>query len=334
MIGVGIVGLGTIGTIHARALRDLTDRYDSRLVAYSGGRPTAADEAGWPTAEQLTPAEVIAHPAVDVVAICTPNHTHADVARAVLTAGRHAVVEKPLALTVADAEELAALATERDLRLSMIAQRRFEPEHVQLKGLLDSGRLGDVRLATTHVHWWRDDEYYRSAAWRAAPGGGSLMNQGVHNVDLIRWLCGPVAEVTAQYATLGHDIEAEDTTVATVRFSSGALGLVSTSTATPPGEPARIALHCAGGSIELGQDSVLRWDVDGVPAPQVGDGPQSGAADPVAIGHLGHTRQWRDILTAVRDGRPVAVGAEDAVETVRLLCAIYQAAATGQSVTL
>ncbi|WP_454041481.1 Gfo/Idh/MocA family protein [Cellulosimicrobium sp. Marseille-Q8652] len=330
-IGVGIVGMGGIGTMHARALRALDDQV--RLVAYSGARAATADElALWP-AEHLGPEAVITHPDVDVVAICSPSGTHADLARAALGAGRHVVVEKPLALDVDDALRVAATARERGLTVSTISQRRFETEHAALKRAVDDGALGELRLATTHVHWFRDDDYYRAASWRSTTGqgGGSLMNQGVHNVDLLRWLCGPVESVTAQSGTLAHAIEAEDTTVATVRFTSGALGVVTTTTAAPPGFPATISLFGSRGSVELGQGEVRRWDVPGVPAPTTG-APASGAADPLAIGHAGHLAQWTRIVTALETSTPVPVGIDEAVETVRLLCAIDEAAATGSTV--
>lgn len=159
------------------------------------------------------------------------------------------------------------------------------------------------------------------------------MNQGVHNVDLLRWLCGPVDTVTAQYGTLAHDMDAEDTTVATVRFASGALGLVSTSTATPPGSPATITLRLSTGMVELGQGTVDRWEVGDVPPPEdTSRTIASGAADPLAIGHAGHLNQWRDIVRALDEGTAPAVDARDAVETVRLLCAVYEAARTGRAV--
>ena len=332
-IGVGIIGLGSIGIMHARALRELADRVT--LAAFSGGDRTAAAAAGWPAAAQLAPEEVIGHPGVQVVAICSPTASHASLALAALEAGQHVVVEKPLAVRVADAVRIADVARERGLLVSMVSQRRFEAEHQHLKRALDSGALGEVRLATTHVHWFRDDAYYASAPWRTSMsgGGGSLMNQGVHNVDLLRWLCGPVDSVTAQLGTLGRAMDAEDTTVATVRFSSGALGLISTSTATPPGAPATITVHTSAGVVELGQGEVVRWEVDGVPAPaSTSAGIASGAADPLAIGHQGHLSQWRDVVTAIETSTAPSVGAPDAVETVRLLCAIYEAAATGTTV--
>lgn len=212
----------------------------------------------------------------------------------------------------------------------MISQRRLETEHVALKKAIDDGALGELRLATTHVHWHRDDDYYRAAPWRstAEQGGGSLMNQGVHSVDLLRWLCGPVESVTAQSGTLAHTIAAEDTTVATLRFASGALGVVTTTTATPPGFPATISVFGSRGSVELGQGEVRRWDVPGVAEPGTGSIP-SGAAEPLRIGHAGHLAQWTRIIDALQTSSPVPVGVDDALETVRLLCAIELAAATG-----
>lgn len=332
-IGVGIIGLGSIGVTHARALAELGEHVELR--AFSGGSPQQAAQAGWPDAPQVPAAQVALLPGVDIVAICTPTETHAPLTVAALEAGRHVVVEKPLALSVADAERIAALARAMGRTVSVISQRRFEPVYADVADLARQGRLGELRLATTHVHWYRDADYYRSAPWRGtmAGGGGSLMNQGVHNVDLLQWIGGPVETVTAQYATVAQDIDAEDTTVATVRFTSGALGVLSTSTATPPGEPATMTLYYSGGVIALGQGTITRWDVDGVPQPAATE-PLigSGASSPSAIGHLGHLTQWQDIVTALREGREPAIGIDDAVATVRLLCAIYDAARTGQAV--
>lgn len=332
-LGVGILGLGSIGATHARALRELDGLVELR--AFSGGSPDRAAAVGWPDAVQVQPEELTTHPAVDLVAVCSPSDQHARQAVAVLEAGRHVVVEKPMALEVAAAERVVEAARSRGLSASVISQRRFEPEYAAVKRLLAGGELGAVRLATTHVHWWRDDAYYAAAPWRSrmAAGGGSLMNQGAHNVDLLLWLCGPVAEVTAQYGTLAHDMDVEDTTVATLRFDSGALGLLSTTTATPPGSPATLELHTERGTVELGQGEVLRWDVDGLPAPgDAQDGVASGATDPAAIGHRGHLVQWRDIIEALGTGRRSAVPAEDGAAAVRLMCAVYEAARTGRVV--
>lgn len=331
-VRVGILGLGSIGATHARVLADFTDQV--RLTAVSGGPPGRPAELGYAGVDHVRPEDLVKHPQVDLVVICSPSGVHAEHALAALHAGKHVVVEKPLALTVEDAEAVVAAAAGRGLFLSAISQRRLESQHVHLKRLIDAGRLGRPVLGETFVHWHRDDAYYSHADWRPrqAHGGGSLMNQGVHNVDMLRWLLGPVSAVTGQYATLGHDMDAEDTTVATVRFRSGALGVVVTSTATPPGQPARLALFTSLGTAEFAHTDLVRWDFPDVPPPAALAEVASGAADPAAIGLAGHRAQWQDILDALRTGRPPAVTGEDAVQTVRLLCAIYQAAETGATV--
>lgn len=337
VIGVGLIGLGAIGRSHARALDALRDH--ARLRAFSGGDLAAAAEAGWPGAVQVTPDALLERDDVDLVVICSPSGAHAEQALAALEAGRHVVVEKPLALSAADADRIVGLAAERGLRVSTISQRRLEPEVQAVRAALDAGQLGAVRLATTHVHWWRDEDYYAAAAWRGDPagGGGSLMNQGVHSVDLLQWLAGPVESVTAQQATIAHASEAEDATVATVRFTSGALGLISTTTATPPGSPATLTLHCERGVVEIGQSELLRWDVEGLPAPTIdteGTGIGVGASDPAAIGIAGHLQQWSDILDAVREGQDSAISGRGGAATVHLLDALTTAARTGRLVTL
>lgn len=331
-VRVGILGLGSIGATHARVLSEFTDRV--RLTAVSGGRQGRPAALGSAEVRQVEPDELVKHPHVDLVVVCSPSGLHAEHALAALHAGKHVVVEKPLALTVADAEAVVSAAADRGLFLSAISQRRLEPQHVHLKRLIDAGDLGRPVLGETFVHWHRDDGYYAHADWRARQdrGGGSLMNQGVHNVDLMRWLLGPVAAVTGRYATLGHDMDAEDTTVATIQFRSGALGVVVTSTATPPGQPAQLALFTSLGGAEFSQSNLVRWDFQGVPPPPALAEVASGAADPAAIGLSGHRSQWQDILDALATGRRPAVTGEDAVETVRLLCAIYQSAETGATV--
>lgn len=330
VIRVGIIGAGSIGAIHARALHHVEG---ATVTAFSGGSTSVMADCGWPDAVQLSVADVIAHPEVDVVAVCSPSGTHAELALLIAAAGKHALVEKPIALTAADARSIADAQDENGVVIAMVAQRRFEPEIAAVKKLLDAGRLGEIRLASTQVHWMRDDEYYAAAEWRReAPGGGSLMNQGVHNVDLLLWLCGSASEVTAQSATLAHDIDVEDTTVATVRFASGALGIISTSTATPPGSPSVLTLHTSLGVVEIGQGALTRWEIPGIDAPDVAGSSASGATDPGAIGHIGHAAAWQELTDAIAEGRKSEIGAHEAARTVSLLSAINDAAATGRRV--
>lgn len=340
MISVGILGLGAIGVTHAQALASLAGAgQDVRVEAFSGGSVRTAADAGWPRARMLPPELLITDPAVDVIAVCTPSGWHARHILAALDAGKHVVVEKPMATTTADARAVCDRAAAGGLIVSPLAQRRFEPLSVALKQQIESGRLGRVVLGETFVHWHRDDGYYDAARWRgeAGGGGGSLMNQGLHNVDLLCWLLGEVREVTGMTATLGHRIDVEDTTVGCLRFASGALGLVATTTATPPGEPAELAVRTTLGSVRIDQNRFLSWDFGALDPPeptQPADGPISGASDPAAIGLAGHIAQWTDVLTALRSGRPPAIGPEDGLATVAVLDGIYRSAETGRATVL
>lgn len=328
---VGLIGLGSIGQTHARALRQLDG---VEMVAYSGGSPNRIAETGWPDAEQVGVDDLLGRDDVDIVAIASPSESHGAQTIWALESGKHVVVEKPMATTVAEADAIVRLAEANRLLVTPMAQRRLEPEHVHLKRLLDEDRLGTIVLGETFVHWTRDDAYYAHAPWRTsmAGGGGSLMNQGLHNVDLLAWLLGPVVEVTAQTATLGRQMEAEDTTVATLRFASGALGAVITTTATPPGEPAELSIRTTKGFARLTQEGVADWTFQGIEPPEQVDPFASGAADPAAIGTSGHREQWQNMITSLREGTAPSIGARDGRDTVRLLCAIYQAAASGTAV--
>ncbi|QDB79700.1 Gfo/Idh/MocA family oxidoreductase [Georgenia wutianyii] len=333
-VGVGIVGLGAIGVTHAQALHELRDR--AELVAFSGGSLAAAAAVGWPEADQRSAADVVRSPDVDVVVSCSPSEFHARDVLEVLDAGKDVVVEKPMALSVADVDAIVTSAEQRGRTVSMISQHRFDPAHAQLKAMVDSGRLGDLRLARTHVHGYRTTAYYASADWRRSQelGGGVVMNQGVHNIDVLLWLAGEVVEVTAQVATLGQTMDAEDTAVATLRFASGALGALTLSTATPPGRAGTIDLDFTGGSVSVGQSRFLTWDVPEVPAPELPVRPVSLAGVSAPTVDLdGHVAQWRDVLDALDSGTAPLVDVHEAARTVRLLCAIYEAAATGRAVT-
>jgi UDP-N-acetyl-2-amino-2-deoxyglucuronate dehydrogenase len=332
LIRVGILGLGGIGATHARALASLSRSGSAiQLAAFSGGTPELAAECGWPDARRLAPDDLIADDDLDVLAVCTPSALHHGHTMAALRNGRHVVVEKPMALTVEEAVEIRDFADAQGLVVSPMAQRRFEPLNVALKAALSSGNLGRVVLGETFVHWHRSDAYYQEAPWRSAPdgGGGSLMNQGLHNVDLLCWLLGGVAKVVGLTATLGHQIMVEDTTVASLQFSSGALGVIATTTATPPGAPAELAIWTTAGSVRVDQDGIREWNFPGIERPADPEVAVTGASDPSAIGISGHVAQWADIVHALQSGGRPAITADDGLDTVAVLDGIYRAARQG-----
>jgi len=330
-LGVGIIGLGAIGRIHAQALRDLPLLGEVRAVARA--RDEALTACGLPDTMRQTVDELLENDDVQVVAICTPSDTHAELALRALDSGKHVVVEKPIALDAAAGRALLARADALGRTVVGISQRRYEPQNIALAKLLASGALGRPLLAEVLVPWYRDDAYYQAAPWRTQQdgGGGSLANQGLHTLDLALMLLGPIVEVTGQSATIAHEIDVEDATTATLRFASGAMGILATTTGAHPGHNARLTVITNTGRFELDGDAIREWTFD-VPSPESGGSAPGGGSDPLAIGHAGHLAQWRDVLGAISTRRAPRTTGHDAVHTAEVIAAVYQSAATGMAV--
>ena len=327
-LGVGIIGLGGIGRIHAQAISELPDLAEVRAVA------RASDEAlvacALPTSSRREIDALLADDAVDIVAICTPSETHADLAQRAVAQGKHVVVEKPIALDAAAGRAVLDQANRAGLTVAGIAQRRFEPQNIALAEHLASGALGTPLLAEVLVPWFRDEAYYRAAPWRTARdgGGGSLANQGLHALDLALMFLGRAIEATGASATVAHDIDVEDLTAATLRFASGAMGIVATTTGAHPGHEARVGVITTTGRFQLDGDTISEWTFD-APQPESGRSARSGASDPLAIGHAGHLAQWRDILHSLHAGDAPHTSGRDAQHTAEVIAAIYRAADLG-----
>lgn len=333
MVGIGLVGYGSIGRTHARAIAECPGADVVALCRRAGERP---DDLAGDVAVFTQVADMAAHDAVDVVCICTPSGLHATQALDAISHGKHVVVEKPIAVRPADAREVIRAAQARSVLVGVISQRRFEPAARAVKEVVDSGALGRPVLGEALMRWYRGADYYDQAEWRgtAADDGGALMNQGIHLVDLLRWFMGPVAEVAGVVGTLVHDIEAEDTGVASLRFASGGLGVIAATTATRPGSPGEVNLFYERGCVGLTESGITRWEVPGVPAPDEEPGTASGAADPTAIGTLGHVRQWRDIIESLEAGRAPAVDGHAGLAALEIVDAVYEADRTGAVVRL
>ncbi len=347
--GFGIVGCGMIAEYHARAIAELPD---ARLVAVldtSAGQDKGQRIAGLatgPCAIEHELASLLANPEIDIVCICTPSGAHLDPAVAAARAGKHVVVEKPLEITVPRCDAIISACEQHQVRLCAIFPSRFSPANQQLKQAVVTGRFGRLTLGDTHIKWWRTQEYYDSGGWRgtwALDGGGALMNQAIHNVDLISWLMGEVVEVSAFTDTLAHErIEVEDTAVAVLRFASGALGVIEAATSAYPGLLKRIEIHGNRGSARVEQDEITLWefqtklpgDEDISAALETRKPGNSGASDPRGIGHEGHRQQLADFLAAIDTGKPAAVDGREGRKSVEIIRAIYRSAATGRAVPL
>jgi UDP-N-acetyl-2-amino-2-deoxyglucuronate dehydrogenase len=342
--GFGLVGTGVIAAMHADAIATLpgarlaavTDVASQAASAFAAARRCAAE----PGLDAL-----LARPDVDVVCVCVPSGLHAEVGVRAARAGKHLVVEKPIDVTLTAADRLIEAARAAGVTLTVISQHRFDPGLIELKRLLSAGALGRLVLGEASTKWYRRQAYYDSAAWRGtwAMDGGSLMNQGIHYVDLLRWCMGPVTEVTAVCATQAHQIEAEDTALAIVRFGSGAVGTILSSTAAFPGFPQRLEVTGTDGTVIIEDGRIVRRAFgaraeSGGSGGRLDSGAEPGAADPgsdpAAIDVASHAAQIADLLAAIDEGREPAVGGEDGRDTLEIVCAVYESARTGRTVAL
>jgi UDP-N-acetyl-2-amino-2-deoxyglucuronate dehydrogenase len=331
---IAIAGCGTIGRMHVRAFKEL----GAEVVAVSSRRleqaRAVADAEG---CEAFTDAEaLVRRPDVDLVAITTSSGSHARLGLAAIAAGKHLVVEKPMAMTPSEAGQMIAAASARGVMLSVISQRRFEPVHQAVKRALDGGALGRLLLIEVSCPYYRSQDYYASADWRGtvADDGGALMNQAIHSVDLMLWLAGPAREVYGRTATQTHRMEAEDLAVGIVSFASGAFGTVMASTSIRPGFLPGLGLFGELGTIRLSGAEVTHWTVPGLAAPAAG-GPASAAVQgPQLASHEHHREQLADVLSALSTGRLPAVTGEDGRRAVELVDGVYRSAAAGRPVPL
>ncbi len=347
--GIGVVGCGMIAEYHTKAINEIEG---ARVVAAFSRNPAngakiagiAATKGDCRIYDDID--AMLAHPGLDVVCICTPSGAHLDPAVKAAKAGKHVVVEKPLEITLSRCDAIIKACDDSGVRLCTIFPSRFTPANQQLKHAIDSGRFGRLTLGDTHVKWWRTQAYYDSGGWRGTwdlDGGGALMNQAIHNVDLLAWLMGEVASVQAITATLVHErIEVEDTAVAAIRFRNGALGVIEAATSAFPGLLKRTEIHGEHGSARVEQDDLTLWTF-ATPATEdaaiqarlaVATGFNAGSSDPRGITHAGHRDQLADFLHAIDTGTAPLVDGREGRRSVEIIRAIYRSAQTGRAVEL
>ena len=344
-LGFGIIGCGMISAFHARAIAEVRG---AKLVGGFDAQPAAADklaaEFGCKAYRSLK--DMLADPDIDVVTIGTPSGAHLEPALAAARAGKHVIVEKPLEITLRRCDKIIGECEKAGVVLSTVFPSRFHAASQKLKRALDQGRFGRLTLGDAIVKWYRTQAYYDSGAWRGTwrlDGGGALMNQAIHCVDLLAWLMGPVAEVNAQTALLAHKrIAVEDTAVAALRFANGALGVIQASTAVYPGYLKRIEINGSAGSAVLEEEDLVKWDfskktkADDAILRKMANRKSSGggAADPAAIGHQGHARQFQDVVNAINKGTKPLIDGPEGRRAVEIILAIYKSAETGRAVPL
>jgi predicted dehydrogenase len=343
-----VIGAGVIGAVHAHALTGLDGVELVAIADLDEAKAAAlADKFGVPDATADVDA-LLRRDDLDAVTVCTPSGLHAEIAVAALTAGKHVVVEKPIDITLAAADRIIAAEVASGKKVAVISQHRFDKSTERVLAAVNAGNFGSITSAIASHAWWRGQTYYDSGDWRgtwAMDGGGAVMNQTVHTINLMVTMLGTPVEVFAYTACLAHDrIEVEDTAVAVVKFGSGALGIIHGTTAAYPGLDASLRVFGSKGSAIISNDELTFFHENAGPAPevlmpdaanppnQVTEEDRLTAADQ-ALGQ-GHRAQLADFATAIRTGGSVRVGTAEARTSLSVILALYESAASGCPVRL
>lgn len=348
-----IVGVGGIAAMHANAMKDLPNAH---LVAGS----CRGEEKGRKFADQFgctwygDYVEMLDKEELDAITICTPSGLHLEPLTAAAERGLHVLSEKPLEITTQRVDQMIAIANKKGITLGGIFPSRFNPVMNLVRDAVAAGRFGNLAIGATYVPWWRDDAYYSPDRWQgtqAMDGGGALMNQSIHGIDALQWIMAPgseadnpVDEVFAYTGKRGHDedlIEVEDTAVAVLRFKSGALGQILGATSMYPGNNRRLTIAGRDGTAIVEENELVAFDFrdavddDKKALEKYGaktDTTGTGASDPLAIGHAGHTANLKAFLDALDAGATPSIDGVQSRKAVAIIQAIYESAAAGQPV--
>ncbi|HXX78628.1 MAG TPA: Gfo/Idh/MocA family oxidoreductase [Ktedonobacteraceae bacterium] len=343
-----ILGCGVIGPIHAEAIASLPD---AELISVVDIHPEKAQKLA--AQYEATPYSQLQHmldkEPVDVVIICAPSGLHGELACQVMRSGRHVIVEKPMEITREAIDEMLQVQQATGVKLAVISQHRFDKASLQVHNLVEEKAFGRLVLGNAIVPWWRSQEYYDSGDWRGTwklDGGGVLMNQSIHSIDLLQWLMGPVKSVFGYTDTLVHRMETEDVAVAVLRFANGALGTIAATTGAYPGVTTRIEIFGDKGSAIIENDNLsflhlARDDKEAISSYGVSpqeqkkvEGQSSTSQNPAALSASSHALQIADMIRAIReDGTPLVDGYEGR-HPVEIILGIYESARTKKEVML
>ena len=338
-VGFGIVGCGVVADYH---IGGVLEAEGAKLVAIADVVEERAREVGekhgvsWYTDYK----EMLKSPEIDVVCITTPSGIRIPIATDAAAAGKHLIIEKPIDITLEKTDRIIEAAGNAGVHLMCIFQLRYGEAVGKVREAVQEGKLGQIVLGDAYIKWFRPQEYYDSAGWRGTwdmEGGGALMTQGIHTVDLLQWIMGPAKRVSARMDSLVHDVEVEDTVVATVEYESGALGVIEATTASHPGMPAKLEFSGSKGTVVVEADQITSWDVVGE-TQEVGGADTTdiakAASDSKTFGTEGHKAQISEMVQLVREGGTPKVDGPEGRKAVELILAIYESARKGEAVEL
>jgi len=343
--GFGIVGLGLIAEFHAKAIKAMKK---GKLVACCSRSQAKVDifATKYNCTGYSSIKEFCSHPGLDIVTICTPSGAHLEPSLKIAKVGKQLIVEKPLEISLERCDKIIEVCEKNKVKLAGIFPSRFHDITKVIKSEIDEGRFGKLVLGDAYVKWYRSQEYYNRGGWHGTwelDGGGALMNQSIHAIDLLQYFMGPVEEVQSFTETIGHKrIKVEDNAVAIIRFKNGALGVIEGSTSVYPGFLKRIEISGTKGSAIMEEENLKGWSFvnekleDKIIRKRFAIKTEigGGAANPAAIGFHGHQRQFEDMVRALEtDSKPLVDGYE-ARKAVEIILAIYKSAREGKKVKL
>jgi len=343
--GFGIVGLGLIAEFHAKAIKAMEK---GKLVACYSRSQTKADTFGkkYNCSGYSSMNAFCSHPGLDIVTICTPSGAHLEPSLKIAEAGKHLIVEKPLEISLERCDKIIKACERNKVKLAGIFPSRFYDVTKIVKSAIDEGRFGKLVLGDVYVKWYRSQEYYNKGGWHGTwelDGGGALMNQSIHAIDLLQYFMGPVEAIQSFTETIGHKwIEVEDNAVAILQFSNGALGVIEGSTSVYPGFLKRIEISGTKGSAIMEEENLKTWSFvnekpeDKIIRKRFAEKTETGGgvADPSAIGFHGHQRQFEDMVKAIETESKPLVDGYEARKAVKIILAIYKSAREGKKVKL
>lgn len=340
----GIIGCGIIAFTHATALKQLKGE-GCNLYACCDIIPEKADQYAKDHGVEkvyYNYHELLADPGVDIVCVCVPSGLHGQVAMDASNAGKAIVCEKPMEITPAKIQQVIDVVKKNNTKMQCIFQRRLMPVAIALRELVKNGTLGRICMAEARLNYYRDQAYYNSAGWRGTwelDGGGALMNQGVHGIDLILWMLDDeIDTVYGKAKTMSRDIPVEDTAAALIQMKSGAMCIIEGATTAYPGFSSTFTICGDRGTVSFDDQHIIAWefiDKENAPArPDLGGDVVGGAQNPIDIGIYGHICLLRDIAQAVRDDRAPMLPPEEAALAVKVICGIYESSRQGKPVVI
>ncbi len=333
--GFAIIGCGVIAGIHAEAIAKIENAKLIGVYDFSSERAKEfADKYDCKAYE--TQEKLLADSAVEIVNICTPSGLHYKQIVACAEAKKNVIVEKPMAITREQIEEVVKAVEENGVKLEVISQLRFTYAIRTLKKAIDEGRLGKIYIADYKMKYYRSPEYYAGSNWRGTwsmDGGGALMNQGIHGIDLIQYIMGGIKSVYADCKTIGRKIEVEDTANVLVEYNSGAVGVIECTVLAKPGYERKIEIHAEKGSVVISEDTITKWDVEGTDKPQTSDC-KLDSRNVIFFNEEHHAEQIKDLIEAIENNRRPFIDENEGKKVVDIILAAYKSSESGERVYL